>query len=133
MLVFNMTVGASNLQIDEVVWDRQGFNVVGAINESTGKVYPMAVNLTGTVSGNLGTVTIPDNSSVVDKTTEFAFDDEVQAGETLTMTLTVGPSTSGGGIYVGMDGFSLNGSVIPEPSSALLGGIGILALLRRRR
>jgi hypothetical protein len=28
---------------------------------------------------------------------------------------------------------SISYSVIPEPSSALLGGIGMLALLRRRR
>ncbi len=29
--------------------------------------------------------------------------------------------------------FTLNGTVVPEPSAALLGGLGMLALLRRRR
>ena len=32
-----------------------------------------------------------------------------------------------------VDNFTLNGAVIPEPSAALLGGLGLLALLRRRR
>lgn len=29
--------------------------------------------------------------------------------------------------------FTLSGTVVPEPSAALLGGLGMLALLRRRR
>ena len=32
-----------------------------------------------------------------------------------------------------IDNFTLNGAVIPEPSAALLGSLGILVLLRRRR
>jgi hypothetical protein len=32
-----------------------------------------------------------------------------------------------------IDDFTLNGTVVPEPSTALLGGLGMLALLRRRR
>jgi hypothetical protein len=31
------------------------------------------------------------------------------------------------------DDFTLNGTVVPEPSAAFLGGLGLLALLRRRR
>ena len=32
-----------------------------------------------------------------------------------------------------MDNVTINGSVVPEPSSALIGGLGVLVLLRRRR
>jgi hypothetical protein len=32
-----------------------------------------------------------------------------------------------------IDNFSLSSNAIPEPSAALLGGLGLLALLRRRR
>jgi hypothetical protein len=40
-------------------------------------------------------------------------------------------STVGGQLRI--DDVQLNGTVVPEPSAALLGGLGLLALLRRRR
>jgi autotransporter-associated beta strand protein len=36
-------------------------------------------------------------------------------------------------LFQGTDGIYLNYSAVPEPSAALLGGLGMLALLRRRR
>ena len=36
-------------------------------------------------------------------------------------------------LFQGTDGVYLNYSAVPEPSAALLGGLGVLALLRRRR
>jgi hypothetical protein len=40
---------------------------------------------------------------------------------------------TGGWGHIQLDTVSFNGAVIPEPSAALLGGLGMLALLRRRR
>lgn len=37
------------------------------------------------------------------------------------------------GAYVNIHDISFNGSVVPEPATALLGSLGLLALLRRRR
>jgi hypothetical protein len=37
------------------------------------------------------------------------------------------------GAYVNLRDMTFNGTVIPEPSAALLGGLGLLGLLRRRR
>lgn len=37
------------------------------------------------------------------------------------------------GAYLNLRDITFNGTVVPEPSTALLGGIGLLALLRRRR
>lgn len=37
------------------------------------------------------------------------------------------------GAYVNIRDITFNGTVVPEPSAALLGGIGLLALLKRRR
>lgn len=37
------------------------------------------------------------------------------------------------GAYVDIRDITFNGTVVPEPSAALLGGIGLLALLKRRR
>lgn len=42
-----------------------------------------------------------------------------------------GASSSAGTFSV--NSFTFNGEVVPEPSTALLGGLGLLALLRRRR
>ena len=32
-----------------------------------------------------------------------------------------------------LDNIAISGTIVPEPSAALLGGLGLLALLRRRR
>jgi hypothetical protein len=37
------------------------------------------------------------------------------------------------GAYVNLRDITVNGTVVPEPSTALLGGLGLLGLLRRRR
>jgi hypothetical protein len=37
------------------------------------------------------------------------------------------------GAYVNIRDITFNGTVVPEPSAALLGGLGLLALLKRRR
>jgi hypothetical protein len=39
----------------------------------------------------------------------------------------------GYGIQTNYDNVRLDGTLVPEPSTALLGGLGMLALLRRRR
>lgn len=57
---------------------------------------------------------------------------DLAAGQTYTFTLTVADNASGGW-YSGVDVFSLSGAAVPEPSAALLGGLGALAFLRRRR
>lgn len=54
--------------------------------------------------------------------------------DTETWTLRIYADYTGGvGNNVGFDSFALNGTVVPEPSSALLGVAGGLLLLRRRR
>jgi hypothetical protein len=47
----------------------------------------------------------------------------------------MGYTASTGKIFFGGEGTfdNLNVNVIPEPSGALLGGLGLIALMRRRR
>ena len=52
---------------------------------------------------------------------------------TITFRLSTFDSHNDNGRLSRFDDFTLNGDVIPEPSTALLGGLGLLALLRRRR
>jgi hypothetical protein len=63
---------------------------------------------------------------------------QVMADGTLTLNFTV--ANDGDPISIryqdltGGDSFGINGFVlVPEPSAALLGGLGLLVLLRRRR
>jgi hypothetical protein len=51
------------------------------------------------------------------------------AGQTATYRIAV-PSWSGDTF---MDNIAISGTIVPEPRDALLGGLGLLALLRRRR
>jgi hypothetical protein len=52
---------------------------------------------------------------------------------TITFRLSTFDSHNDNGRLSRFDDFTLNGDVIPEPSSALLGSLGLLAILRRRR
>jgi hypothetical protein len=52
------------------------------------------------------------------------------AGQSATFTWA---SEGGSGGRTRFDNIALTGTVVPEPSAALLGGLGLLALLRRRR
>lgn len=58
---------------------------------------------------------------------------QYQGLSTITFRLTVFDSINDNGDLSRFDDFTLNGAVVPEPSSALLGGLGILLILRRRR
>ena len=54
-----LTVASGSVQVTDVVIDRQGFNVSGAINNATNKTYPIIVTLTG--PGGTGTATVDPN------------------------------------------------------------------------
>lgn len=135
---FDMTVGGSDLTIDDVTLERQHFNVSGQFNTaSEERTYPITVALTGSSSGSLGSVTIdpsPDWGSNF-STETFSFGGVTAvAGETLTMDWTVGDNTSAGsGVFVGFDNYSVNGSVVPEPTAIALIALSGFALMLRRR
>ena len=64
------------------------------------------------------------------------FENLVLGGSTMDLTngsLTGVRSGASFFLFEGEDGIYLNYSAVPEPSAALLGGLGMLALLRRRR
>ncbi len=69
----------------------------------------------GSVTMNLGSF-----SGLTNRTVTFTFVDRAQGNNNST------------GMYTFIDNVTLTGT-IPEPSAALLGGLGLLALVRRRR
>lgn len=97
-----------------------------AINDTTSTVTELATDTVNLASGHgfAGTNwnTTP-YSLVVTPTTN--------AGERLAIEINNGGATTVGGAYI--DNLTLSVEAIPEPSAALLGGLGLLALLRRRR
>ena len=96
-----------------------------AISTSSMSVGTYLINLSG-----LGTSLTDDqfNDFSVSYTATGA---EGQIGEDLKITLW--GQNDGTGTHVPFDNVRLEAAVVPEPSAALLGGIGLLALIRRRR
>lgn len=86
-------------------------------------VFNATNNATGFDNGRWGPVTDAD------------FDGTVTSSSTLYFRLLASDDQSGGDHQLRFDNIIINGSVspIPEPSIALLGGLGLLGLLRRRR
>lgn len=89
-----------------------------------------------------GTTTAVGNTQPLINLTGISALQNVAAGTAVTFRAVTWGATSTGGTWylndpVGAAGndFVINGTVtaVPEPSSALLGGLGLLALLRRRR
>lgn len=87
-----------------------------------------------------GTTTAAGNAQTSINLSGITALQNVAAGTAVTFrVVTWGATATGGTWYLndpagaaGND-FIVNGTVIPEPSAALLGGLGLLALLRRRR
>ncbi|MEP4077249.1 PEP-CTERM sorting domain-containing protein [Haloferula sp.] len=102
-------------------------------------VYSDAVGYTGT-GDKLGTTNIGSNagnSFSLDLTSANSVAGSsftgLTNGETIEFRITFGDNVSADNRIHRVDNIVLNGDVVPEPSTALLGGLGLLALLRRRR
>lgn len=63
----------------------------------------------------------------------FASTVSLSANTEYQLRISVYEGTAQAGNFGGINSFSLNGNLIPEPSTALLGGLGLLFMLRRRR
>lgn len=90
----------------------------------TGQIAPIGTHL-ATLSGTGAQLT---NNEFKD----FTFSYTATGAETGNLRIAMWAENSAGGTHVAFDNVRLSLSVIPEPSAALLGGIGCLLLLRRR-
>jgi hypothetical protein len=96
------------------------------------RIFDVEAALTGTSNNTVQSGQISTLGSTVGGGgfTTFRYDIEFTAAADDDLTLTFGAiSGSGGGAFLA--GYTV--AIVPEPSTALLGGLGLLALLRRRR
>lgn len=127
-ITFNLSVNG-NLVQSGIILDGNNFSGTSAADGNGGAFYWMEIDLSG------------ENVSAVAGSNSFELDPTAfSPGGTSNWPLAIRQSTSN--LYSG-GALSVNGSAttgdmffavtIPEPSTALLGGLGLLALLRRRR
>jgi hypothetical protein len=133
----SFTVGASPVTIDSIDLERQNFNNGAAFNTVGSRQYPITVSLIGSTSGSVATDTVgPVWNSTTSLDTYSMGGVEIDNTETWSIRIQVNDGNSaGGGVYVGLDQLSVEGSIVPEPSVFALSmmGFGALWLLRRRK
>lgn len=112
-----------------VSFDYQALTNTGA-NQTQGRVVPVSV----TVNGSTFATTLSTSSTLSSASLTFTDTAALTSG-TNTIKISTDYYTNGGGWNLGIDNLQFDGTIaaIPEPSTALLGGLGLLALLRRRR
>ena len=90
----------------------------------------------GTITPNTAThAAVANTSSTATMVLAGTFTGLNNTAITFTLADSAGGSNNSTAMYTWIDNVTLTGTVnvIPEPSAALLGGLGLLALLRRRR
>lgn len=103
-----------------------------------GRVPQIQYSSDGTIFETIGSLAVPANTAAIPDHTTFSQTIDTSGGHLFTTASVfriVGDNDGGGaGGPLIIDDFSVTSdATIPEPSTALLGALGLLALLRRRR
>ena len=129
-----VAAGFTSVTLETVDLDWQHFNNSGVF-QGVDRSIDWTVSVTGSASGPLGTVAalnVTGTSGI--ETLTFGSPLLLPATETYLLNINATGSNATGN-NTGLDGLTINGTAlaVPEPSSGLLGGLGLLGLLLRRR
>jgi hypothetical protein len=134
ILTITLQITNNNLQsltLDQLHWRAKRD---GANSPTGATIAYVSGDLAETGGTNSGVISLGDLTTKnfdYSLSSMLSSDRTLATGETATFTFT---SPSGGTPQrLRIDNFAISGELIPEPSSALLGAIGLIALLRRRR
>ena len=131
-----LTVGASAINLTDVTLNFESFTGGGASKVPSN--FAPANNVTVEIRDNLNVLLATQNLGQASGATADAWIGTYTNFSTVTLaagqTYSLKITTAGdAGNNLGIDSFAINGALVPEPSIALLGGLGLVALLRRRR
>lgn len=129
-----LAVGGADISLTSLDLDLKLTNGSGAAQDTGNKTGQMLVEFFDAGDSSVGTADLGGNQSYPTVSYQRTLDltgISLSAGQTYTMV--VSARGTGFGHHKAFDAIELNGTVVPEPSSAALLGLGGLALILRRR
>jgi|GEM_PF-5775549 len=143
--VFAFGAGSQSITLSDVTFNVYRFNSSGNTQATDANVRSVLINADFTLDGGASWTSLAAQKSVnlTNSVTsspniplDFALGTPVAvnlATEDFRIRYTVTNDATNVGAYNGISSIAFSGSVVPEPSAALLGGLASLVLLRRRR
>lgn len=144
--VFDFGTGSQTISLTDVTFNIFRFNGSGATQATDASVRDVNIGAEYTLNGGgswtalaatqLVNLTNSNTTTGVNIALNYALESPVTvnlATNDFRIRYTVVNSGVSTGAYNGISSIAFNGSVVPEPTTALLGGLGLLSLLRRRR
>ena len=116
----DVTLNLTSLSFNWGEFGNEGAVPTWTISSTVGSITPNTATST-TASSQLATLALSGMTGLTNRTVTFTLLDNSQG------------NNKNDTFYTFFDNVTLTGTVIPEPSAALLGGLGMLALLRRHR
>lgn len=130
---FQLDSSTSTIELTQLVLGLRLTSGSGADNTTGNKSGQMIAEIVGSTSGSIGIADLGGNqgypSVEYTRTLDLTGFSDLNDSETYTLTLTA--EGTGFGHHKSLQNFSLE--AIPEPSIAVLGTLGLISLLRRRR